>query len=166
MAATQFTVSINMKSVNAAIKRTKRALSKASIAAEMQKIAEDTLKEVIAETPKRWTGNTKRGWQIVKYGSVGYRIRNRYRAMRFLEDGTRAHGPKRARRMFIPLNKRAHAAGPKGVFRNPRAFKMGRDYVLARRVKGIKAHHILKNASVRANAKAVSRFDRLIRKSL
>jgi hypothetical protein len=166
MAARQIAITVNAKALQSALKRTNKALSAAFIKQELRVIAEAAKAEAITKTPERFTRNTKAGWQVVSRGSVGWILRNNYKAMKYLENGTKAHGPKRANRLFIPLNKKAYNAGPKGVLRNKKNYKWGVDYVLARRVRGIRAHNILRNLEKTYGNLAELRLDRLIRKSL
>jgi len=100
-------------------------------------------------TPKRWTGITRREWNVDKVG-IGQRlVFNNSKTMKWLEDGTgnegtaTSHGgyiyPKSKKFLFIPLNSRAAIGGwTPGM-------KFGLDFILARRVRGIKAMHIVEN---------------------
>lgn len=166
MASRQIAITVNAKAVQAALKRTNKILSSPFIKAELRVITEAAKDEAIYKTPERFTGNAKAGWQVVSRGSVGWVLRNNYRAMRYLESGTKSHGAKRAKRMFIPLNKKAHNAGPKGVYRNRKNYKWGVDYVLAKRVRGIPAHNILRDLNITYGNLAELRLARLIRKSI
>jgi hypothetical protein len=116
---------------------------------------------MVLRTPKRWTGATRKAWfiQPVQRGktgaSFGYRVVNLSKVMVYLERGTRPHGPRRAKTLFIPLKRRAAEAGARVVMaevaaarrdrRRPK-FRIGRDYVLARRVRGIRPMHIIRDA--------------------
>lgn len=116
---------------------------------------------LVRSTPKRWTGQTRRGWTVIaasdKPAAV---VTNISRVMTYLERGTRAHGPVRARKLFIPLTRKAAQAGAAGVMRANRQlsleqtfgtasarrrppFVYGRDYVFAKRVRGIRAMRIV-----------------------
>lgn len=113
---------------------------------------------LVLRTPKRWTGATRRAWivQPTAIGSsFGYRVANTSKVMVYLERGTRPHGPRRAKRLFIPLTRRAAEAGARVVMadvisarrdrRRPK-FRIGRDFVLARRVRGIRPMNIIRDA--------------------
>lgn len=100
-------------------------------------------RRLVQQTPKRWTGQTRRGWKVLKNAPSNYSVTNISKVMRFLELGTPAHGPVTAKALFIPLNRRAALAGPRGVFAGGRSFVFGKDYVFAKRVKGIKALKIV-----------------------
>lgn len=104
-------------------------------------------RDLVSNTPKRWTGITRRSWGITKPGPGQRLIRNSSKVMIFLEEGTgnagtpTSHGgyiyPKTKRYLFIPLNARAALQGwlP--------GMKFGVDYVLAKRARGIKAMKIV-----------------------
>jgi hypothetical protein len=166
MAARQIAITVNAKALQSALKKTNMVLSAPFIKAELRAIAEGAKAEAILKTPERFTRNTKAGWQVVSRGSVGWILRNNYRAMRYLEKGTKSHGAKRAKRMFIPLNKKAHSAGPKGVYRNKKSYKWGVDYILAKRVRGIRPHNILRDLETTYGNLAQLRLARVIRKSI
>ena len=57
--------------------------------------------------------------------------------MFFLEKGTKDHGPKTKKVLYIPLNRKAALGGWN------EELQMGVDYILRRKVKGIKAMHIV-----------------------
>jgi hypothetical protein len=168
MATRQVRISVNSKRLAEAIRLTKKSLTKPAIKAELHALAKLAEKEAVIKTPKRFTGNTRHGWKVVSGVGLTWVLKNDYRAMRYLETGTRSHGPKRAQRMFIPLTPKAHRAGPKGVFRNRKNFKMGRggDYILARKVRGIKPHYILRDLSIKYSALTERTLDRMIASKL
>lgn len=93
-------------------------------------------------TPVGFTGATRKSWSVSRKQGGGYEITNPRKAMLFLEVGTKAHGPVRAKFLFIPLTRRA------ALFGWSPALVIGRDYVLAKRVKGIKAMNIVKEERV------------------
>lgn len=100
----------------------------------MERVAFETLGVLVEATPKKWTGLTRRGWVVEKIPK-GYQVINRYKVMQYLEFGTRDHGPKNKKFLYIPLRSGAM------IWR--RGLVYGKDYVLARRVKGIKARNIV-----------------------
>jgi len=115
----------------------KRTLNQAKIG--IRKVSMHAMRRLISETPKGYTGQTRKSWKIERHGSeksFGFSINNESRIMKFLEFGTKDHGPKTARFLFIPLNRKT-ALG--GLRKNS---KFGKDYVLTKRVKGIKALNI------------------------
>lgn len=132
-----------------------KALTPEAQARVLQKVAWVWQSRFVLRTPKRWTGSTRQGWTVVQVQN-GYRVVNRMKVMAWLERGTRAHGPKKAKRLFIPLTKRAANAGPRVVVaelqaaarqnRRPK-FIIGRDFIFAKRVKGIKGMWIVRDAA-------------------
>lgn len=102
--------------------------------------------KVVRDTPKRWFGQVRGSWQMrhQKVGQVV--IANQNKVMLFLEEGTANAGqgyiyPVRKKMLYIPLNRRASFGWTKSL-------KRGKDYVLARRVRGIKPRHIVAKARV------------------
>lgn len=111
-------------------------------------------RELVDKTPKRWTGHTRKEWQIQKTAPGQRLVFNRSKVMLFLEGGTGNAGtptsnggyiyPKTKKFLFIPLTSTAAVGGwTPGM-------KFGRDYVLARRVRGIKAMRIVEKMRPRA----------------
>ena len=98
---------------------------------------------LVKQTPKRWTGHTRRSWQVKQQGAGHYLVYNESKVMGYLEFGTRAHGPKTAKFLFVPLTRRAFNAGARKAIQDKR-YKRGRDYVLTKRVKGIQARWIVR----------------------
>lgn len=145
--------------------------------------------KLIGATPRRWFGQVRRGWIVAKPREGARVVINQNKIMLFLEEGTRAHGPReiygplrpgqprRKKALFIPLTRRAANATQgtfgvgtvsqfslkgqtyweevraifqrtetvrKGVKKvGSRALIYGSDYVLAKRVRGIPAMHIV-----------------------
>ena len=106
------------------------------------------LRDLIALTPIGWTRKLSEKWKIEKPG-VGQRlIFNKSKVMLFLEKGTGNAGtstssggyiyPATKRFLFIPLSSRSIGGWRPGMV-------YGADYVLAKRVRGIKAMHIVEN---------------------
>lgn len=159
-------------------------------------------------TPKRFFGQVRQGWVSDKPGNGIRTLTNLSRIMNFLEEGTRAHGPKetfgpllpgqkrKRAALFIPLTRKAalanrqffarttvnlnnlsrarslgnrDAVGPvqirralivrKGA-RSSQRLIYGIDYVLAKRVRGIKAMHIVRNERPLAQARLKQRGSR------
>jgi hypothetical protein len=118
----------------------------------LSKTAFRTNRALKQDTPKKWTGKTRKAWTVIKNAPSDYTITNFEKAMVFLEDGTRSHGPVRARAMFIPKTRKAAMAGARGVLAANKAaasgggrlpFRLGRDFVFAKRVRGIKPRRIV-----------------------
>ena len=97
------------------------------------------------ETPKR-SGETANAWAVIKGSSkLDYAIVNDSKIINYLDQGTKAHGPKTQKALYVPLT----ARGRKGYSKSN---KYGKDYVFAKRVKGIKAHKITDKLMSKAKA--------------
>jgi hypothetical protein len=135
--------------------------------ATVRKAAEIWRGRMIRRTPKRWTGQLRRSWQVQRLAPGVHELTNTSKVMLFLEKGTKAHGPKTAKRLFIPLTRKAAMAGPRGVIyalkqwslnktfgasnaKKKPPFVMFVDYVWAKRVRGIKARWIVRSARPQA----------------
>ena len=115
------------------VERIEKGLSKSVI---------DKIIEAAAWKGQRLFASTLRSksifWLVKKLGD-GQQIFTTNKVAWFLEDGTKAHGPKTAKFLYIPLRPGA-ATWRKG-------FVMGKDYILTKRVKGIKARKYFKPVS-------------------
>lgn len=80
-----------------------------------------------------------KSWHVIKKGIGEYQIVSAHKVAFFLEEGTKAHGPKVKKFLYIPLHPGA-ATWRKG-------FVYGQDYILVKWVKGIDARHYLKPVS-------------------
>ncbi len=143
---------------------TMRALGKISSALTASGMDPGVRKAVLATkdkvrdlTPKGWTGATRAAWEIRKQGPSKYMLYNRTKTIHFLDGGTKAHGPVRAQKLFIPLTIRAGRAGAYRALKN-KSFVRGRDYVLANKVRGIRPLNISK----KGRDFAVARFPSLV----
>ena len=149
------------------LKKYMKAISAPEQSRVVHKAAEIWKGRLIRRTPKRWTGQTRRSWVVNKLGDTTWEVTNTSKTMSYLESGTKAHGPKTAKALFIPLTKRAFLAGPKGVMMANKAasaaaassgkkgkkkppFVVGKDFVFAKRVRGIRAMNIVRDARVAA----------------
>lgn len=150
--------------VRAKLTRIQRALkSKARQRAVNAKAAGVWLPRMVRRTPKRWTGQTRRQWKIINEGESAVALTNVSKVMLWLECGTKAHGPVSARALFIPFTRRAAEAGARGVIaanryadlkvafgvkgaRRKPPFVPGVDFVWAKRVKGVRASHMIEES--------------------
>lgn len=73
----------------------------------VDKVAFQTQAALIRATPKKWFGQVRRGWIVVKPAEGQRVVVNVNPIMTFLEEGTKAHGPVNADALFIPLTRRA-----------------------------------------------------------
>lgn len=115
-------------------------MAKGAVDFRMRVIVAKTYMRCRRNTPRRFTGETKRAWVMRRNSTANYSVVNTRRVMRFLEKGTRAHGPKKAPRMFVPLNQKAFWAYKLG---SKKKLVLGKDFVLRKRVKGIRPHKII-----------------------
>jgi len=120
------------------VKKIEKHFSKEKIDKIIEATAYKGLKKIVSIMPKR-TGALGRSWHVNKASIGEYQIVSANKVALFLEEGTRAHGPVTAKFLYIPLRPGA-ATWRKG-------FVFGKDYVLVKRVKGIKARKYLKPVS-------------------
>ena len=107
----------------------------------LKKVASHAYRRLVQETPKGYTGQTRRNWKLLNMSSSAtssFQVVNESKIMRFLESGTKAHGARRARALFIPLNRKTALGG------TSKASKFGKDFIFAKKVAGIKPMHIAK----------------------
>jgi hypothetical protein len=112
-------------------------------------------REFVAVMPKV-TGELARSWHTIKRGTAQYEITSNSKVALFLEEGTKAHGPKTAKYLYIPLRPGAR------VWR--RGLVFGRDYVLTKRVRGIKALKYLRPVSDSLSKVMVDEFVKQLQK--
>lgn len=167
MAKSNITVEFSSKEVKAKLKKLRNALTVSAQHSVVRKAADIWHQRLTQRTPRRWTGNTAKAWKVVELPSGEVAVTNPTKAMLYLERGTKAHGPRKAKRLFIPLTRKAAQAGARGVMSANKAasnaalwasygtgkkkkiklpFIYGKDYVFAKRVKGIKAMWIVRNS--------------------
>ena len=120
-----------------ALEKIQRGFASGSHLPVLERVAWESFKRLVSATPKRFTGATRAAWQVIRAGDRGYVIRNPSRVMNYLEHGTKAHGPVAAKFLYIPLRA--------GAMVWHRGLVRGSDYILARRVRGIRAMHIARN---------------------
>lgn len=156
------TISIEgLDSTQRYFERLRQAMLPSRVDAVVRKSAWTTHGRLVMQTPKRWTGQTRKNWTVTRRGSGRYSVWNRSeKVMLFLEKGTKAHGPKHAKRLFVPLTRKAALAGAKGVWRANKEMSLkiafglhtsrkqmpfvpGRDFVWAKRVRGIRPMRIV-----------------------
>lgn len=129
---------VNSREAEAYLSRLVAGLKPNRVLPVLEKVAWRTHGALVVATPK-FTGQTRRGWTVVRKAGMGYVVTNRERkVMTWLEKGTKGPiRPRRAKALFIPLTRTAAISGwnPNMVF--------GTDYVLAKQVKGIKAMKIV-----------------------
>ena len=144
--ADNFRVIADTEEAGANMRRVRGGLTLKGVDKTVRRVAYVTHRRLVQRTPKKWTGMTRKGWRVFRRGPASYSVTNKSRVMVYLEKGTRAHGPKTAKSLFIPLTRKAALAGARKVIEGAGkggAFKAGRDFVFAKRVRGIKAMRIV-----------------------
>jgi len=126
----------------------------------VEKVAAKSFSRMVRATPKGYTGMTRQEWELKRTSPGEWWINNDYKVMRFLEYGTKAHGPKTAKALYIPLNRRAAIGGWK------RGMRFGVDYVLAKREKGIKPMGIVAAEQERAESELGTEMRRFLKQLL
>jgi len=107
----------------------------------LNRVAMRTLAQIVRATPKGYTGLTRQKWTVVRQGDRGYVVTNPLKVMHYLEFGTAAHGPKFAKALFIPKNRKAAIKGTRAI----PSLTYGVDYFFTKSVRGITAMGIVKN---------------------
>jgi hypothetical protein len=132
----------------------------------VERVAFETEAELKKATPKKWFGQVRAGWKTSK-PSLGVRVvsndvtaSNGAPIMLFLEEGTANNGtgfifPKKAKKLFVPLTRRAAGGWHAGL-------KYGKDYVLKLKVRGMKGQHIVANERPKAIQRLKDGFKGLI----
>ena len=138
----RFGFKVNADEAIKAIKGVKKDVSTGMDREVLPTVAWGTHGRLMRATPVGFTGTTRRSWSVSRKQGGSYEVTNPKKAMLFLEVGTKAHGPVRAKFLFIPLTRRAALLGWRP------SLVIGRDYVLAKRVRGIKALNIVKEERV------------------
>ena len=115
---------------------------------------------MVLATPKGWTGNTRQRWKVMRVDGRGYRVTNSHKVMKWLEFGTKAHGPVRAKALFIPLTRSAALTGWR------EGMKYGVDYILRKRVKGIKGKFIIRAERKRVKERLKVEMEAFIRRTI
>lgn len=102
--------------------------------------------------------------QSIKYrerkslSTLTFEVYSESQIMTFLELGTKAHGPKKAKALFIPLTAAARSAGKGKNF--------GRDFILAKKVRGIKKGEYFKKEERRQRKRIPRQVQSRIAKTL
>lgn len=132
----------------------RRGLTPERIDPVVERVALETLASIIDATPKRWFGQVRRGWHIVRPAPGARLIRNENQIMWFLEHGTAQGGagyitPKRTKVLYVPLTRAAASGWRPGLV-------FGQDYILAKRVRGIKPRHIAATETKKAEQRLLA----------
>lgn len=171
----KLTFSVKTREVQRKVDKLAKDLSASKVDQVVRRVAYVTHRRLVLRTPKKWTGNTRKSWRVYKKTNSRYVVTNRSKVMNFLEMGTKAHGPVTAKRLFIPKTRKAALAGARVVIgsviqakKDGQAppFKVGVDYILVRKVKGIKARKIVAKHRPFAKTTLLAAMKLHIRKSL
>ena len=138
---------------NAWVKRIESKLTPGEIQRKMLALSYRGLRMAVEAMPKR-TGALKRSWTVREVRPGEHLIYSMSKVALFLEEGTRAHGPRRAKHLYIPLRPGA-ATWRKG-------FVYGEDYILVKWVKGITALKYLKPLSDDTRMLMVQEFEKMV----
>jgi hypothetical protein len=138
--------------------RIRKGLAPEKLDRIVDRVAFKTLAQLVRASPKKWFGQIRSGWRITKPAEGSRKLDidpSRVTASgtsvadiaKFVDQGTANNGqgyiyPKHSKRLYIPLKRTAI------VWRE--GLRYGKDYVLARRVKGIKGRKFV--APVRREA--------------
>jgi hypothetical protein len=127
--------------LNARVNRLKAALQPPAITPVLERVAQETFAHIVPATPKKWTGQVRRSWRVLRPSAVLRYVSNDNKIMRWLEFGTANGGtgyiyPRRKKVLFIPKTKKASYGWKPGM-------KFGVDFILAARVRGIRPRGIV-----------------------
>jgi len=136
------------------VKRVRTNLSPETTNKIIEATAYRGLKKIVSIMPHR-TGALGRSWSVMKEAAAEYRIASSSKVALFIEEGTKAHGPRYKKFLYIPLRPGA-ATWRKG-------FVFGKDYILVKRVKGIKARKYLKPVSQEIFGMMINDFEQHLR---
>lgn len=121
-----------------------------------------TTKRAIGVRPdgKRWNiEKPEDKWIMIKAGVAKRLLSNESKVMKFLDEGTKDHGPVRARMLYIPLTRKAALGYRKGL-------NFGVDFILAKHVKGMEPKHIVSDVRERVQTNMRSRMEAHLRKAI
>jgi len=137
-------IKVDTSKVRAGLLNALSSIGRDARSSVVEKVAYWTFGELVKNTPKGFTGETRNAWSVENEGE-GFKVVNSSNIMTFLEHGTRDHGPTSSRFLFVPLNGKGRGQGS--------GLKFGQDYVLSKMVRGIKAMNIAKNQASRTESK-------------
>lgn len=154
----------NSEKAKAALLRLKQMATPEAVDKIVDRAGFETQAALVTATPKKWFGQVRRGWNVTAPAKMERLVSNPNKIMRFLEFGTANGGQgfiqaKNKKALFIALARRA-AAGWNS------ALKYGLDYILRRRVRGIKPRHIVENERPRAIERVREGVKALVRKAV
>jgi hypothetical protein len=137
-----------------------KGLSPAKIDPLVERVALESLAELIKESPKRWFGQIRSGWRVttpapgariieipedLRSASGKTSVADITRMVNFgtANDGQGFIYPREAKALYIPLTRRAAAGFRQGLV-------YGTDYILRPRVHGIRGRHFVELQRIKA----------------
>ena len=142
-------ITYSLKPLADKIRKLELAVQDKAFDAPVERAAWRVFAAIVAKTPKRWFGALRKAWRVRKPGEGARVVENTSKIMLFIEGGTGNAGtptsnggyiyPKTKRVLFIPLTASVAMNGYR------RGLVFGKDFVMAKRVRGIKAQHIIEN---------------------
>jgi hypothetical protein len=126
------------------VNRIESKLSVKKIDAMLKKAAWQAQKQFVHAVKSKkgkGTGETSDSWKVIEVGKLRYEIVSTSKVAVYLEKGTKAHGPVSGKFLYIPLKP--------GIKTWRKGQVYGKDYVLAKKVKGITARKYLRPISLK-----------------
>lgn len=149
---------VHTEAARAKLQQVQQGLTREVTNSIVQRVGLQMFAEIVAATPVRWFGAVRAAWRFIPTQS-GSIIRNDSKVFRFLDQGTKDHGPVQARFLYVPLTKQA-ASGWRS------ALKRGIDYILTKKVRGIKALRLIDRFRARSRERMLIEFKNHIRQLL
>lgn len=137
------------------VKEISERINSVTLKSVLRKSVENGMDLIKSKTPVKWTGKVRASWTTEEL-SDGFRIKNTNVVSILLESGTRDHGAVTAKRLYIPLK-------PEAVMWS-KGLRFGQDYILAKRVRGIRALNILGDSIPIIVEEAVGEFKKMATK--
>jgi len=179
-------ITANTEGARAKLQRIQDGLSPEGIDSVIEKVALQTLADLVKATRdaigvrpdgNRWNFEKPENKWIVSSAGTGKRlVSNNSKVMLWLDQGTKYHGPRkqfanvrfsnvkvgrsakrRAAALYIPLTRRAAAGYHHGLV-------FGVDYILVKRVRGIRARHIVAAAKERLKVRLLEAMQAHVRR--
>lgn len=141
------------------LRKIAEAMTPEKIDPVVERVAVESFANLIKTTPKRWFGQVRGSWKMTKPAPGVRELRNDHKVLPFLEFGTKAHGPVNKKFLYIPKNRKAAFGW------NP-SLKRGVDYILTKKVRGIKPMHIVANEKEKANERLALAAEAHLRKAV
>jgi hypothetical protein len=161
--------------VLAMLNNLRESLTPEAIDPLVEQVSFRILASVVVASPKKWFGQIKSGWRVIKSGLGSREVLipesargpNGTRVvdiLRFVNSGTANDGsgyiyPKKAKRLYIPLTRTAAAGWREGL-------RYGVDYILRARVRGIKGSRFVEDERKKAAKLFLAAMKQFVRNAL